>query len=105
MQKIKIKKGDTVQIIKGEDRGKKGKVLKVFVLGNRAIVEGINLVKKHKRRTQQDQQGGVVSVETPVRLANLMLVCKRCNRPVKAGIMVLKDGSKSRFCRVCKEVL
>ena len=89
----------------GDDQGKKGKVLKVFPKARRAIVEGINLVKKHKRRTQQDQQGGVVSIEMPLDISNLLVFCKACNRGVKTGFNILKDGTKARFCRACKETL
>jgi large subunit ribosomal protein L24 len=101
----KIRKGDTVQVIKGNDRGKTGKVLRLFIQEGRAIVEGINLKKKHRRKTQQDQQGGIVSIEAPMSIANIMLVCKHCNRPSRVGFTTLKDGTKSRFCKSCKEVL
>ncbi len=102
---LKIKRGDTVQVIKGEDRGKKGKILNILPASKRAIVEGINLVKKHKRKTQADQQGGIISIESPIALANLMLFCKHCNRPVRVGVMRLKDQTKSRFCKSCKEAI
>ena len=104
---LKIRKGDTVQVIQGDDKGKKGKVLRLlFKEGSiRALVEGINLVKKHRRKTQQDQQGGVVSIESPVSISTLMIFCKQCNRPARAGFIVLKDGAKSRICRSCKEEL
>ena len=101
----KIRRGDIVQVIKGEDRGKKGKILKVIPLEGRAIVEGINLVKKHRRRTREDQQGGIISIEAPIYLSNLMLFCKHCNRPVRVGFSVLQDGSKARICKKCKEVI
>ncbi|MBU3958413.1 MAG: 50S ribosomal protein L24 [Candidatus Omnitrophica bacterium] len=102
---LKIRQGDTVEVIKGNDRGKKGKVLKILPRERRAIVEGINLVKKHKRRTQQDQQGGIISIETPINLSNLMLFCKNCSSPKRIGFMFLKDGTKSRFCKKCKEAI
>ncbi len=102
---LKIKKGDTVQVIKGNDAGKKGKVLRIFPGAKRALVEGIKLVKKHKRKTQSDPQGGIVSIETPVAIPNLMIFCRHCNKPVRIGITVLKDKTKSRFCRSCKEVI
>jgi large subunit ribosomal protein L24 len=102
---FKIRKNDIVVVRSGDDQGKKGKVLKVFPKAGRAIVEGINLVKKHKRRTQQDQQGGVVSVELPLTISNLLLFCKACNQGVKTGFNTLKDGTKTRFCRSCKETL
>lgn len=102
---LRIRRGDTVQVIKGDDRGKKGKVLRILPEVNRAIVEGVNLVKKHKRKTQQDPQGGIVSIEIPVNLSSLMLLCKNCNRPVKVEFTVLKDEAKSRVCKVCKEAI
>ena len=103
---FKIKKGDIVEIIKGKDRGKKGKVLEVFYGSTaRAVVEGINLVKKHKRPTREDQKGGIISIESPLSIANLMYFCKHCNRPVRVGFSVLKDGTKSRVCKSCREAL
>jgi len=101
----KIKKGDSVQVIKGDDKGKKGKVLEVFGGNNRAVVESINLMKKHKRQTRQDQKGGIISMEAPMSIANLMLICKHCNKPSRVGITVLKDGAKARVCKNCKEVV
>ena len=102
---FKIRKGDTVEVIKGKDRGKKGKVLKVLPLNGRAIVEGINLVKKHKRRTREDEKGGIIPIEMPISLTNLMLFCKNCNCGRRVGFTILKDGTKSRFCKECKEAI
>jgi len=103
---LKIRKGDTVQITKGKDRGKKGKVLEVLLeRRRRVLVEGLNLVKKHKRQTRQDQQGGIVSIEAPISIANTMFFCKQCERPVKIGFTLLKDGTKTRICRGCKEAV
>ncbi len=102
---LKIKKEDTVEVIKGKDAGKKGRVLKIFSAEGRALVEGINMLKKNKRQTRQDQQGGIVSIESPVSIANLMLVCKGCSKPARIGFKVMNDGSKVRFCKSCKEVL
>lgn len=101
----KIKKGDTVQITKGKDRGKKGKVLFVLAEGKNALIEGLNMAKKHKRKTSQDQQGGIISIEKPVNMANLNYVCKNCNRPTRVGFSVLKDGTKTRICKSCKEAI
>lgn len=101
----KIKKGDTVTIVRGKDKGKKGKVLEILPEGKRALIEGLNLVKKHKRQTRQDQQGGIVSMEAPVYVSNLMLFCKHCNRSVRVGFTVLKDGAKARVCKACKETV
>ena len=102
---FKIRKGDTIEVIKGKDRGKKGKVLEVLPLRGRAIVEGINMVKKHKRRTREDDKGGIVSIETPISLNNVMLFCKNCNCGRRVGFTILKDGTKSRICKECKEAI
>ena len=102
---LKLKKGDIVVAIKGKDKGKKGKVLSLSLTSGRALVEGMNLAKKHKRQTRQDQKGGIVSIEMPISISNIALICKACNRPVKVGFSLLKDGTKSRICRSCKEVI
>ncbi len=73
--------------------------------GKRAIIEGLNLAKKHKRQTRQDQKGGIVTIEMPMSVSNLMLFCKHCSKPSRVGITVLKDGTKTRFCKSCKEAL
>jgi large subunit ribosomal protein L24 len=102
---FKIKKGDTVQAIKGDDKGKKGKVLEIFAQKNRALVEGINIMKKHKRRSRDDQKGGIISTEAPIQLSNVMVVCKQCNKPTRVGFTFAKDNTKSRFCKSCKEAI
>ena len=99
---FKIKRNDIVKVISGKDKGKQGKVLKVFRSSNRAIVERINLVKKHLRRRREDQQSGIVAVESPIQVANLMVVCKHCNKPARIGFTILKDGTKSRLCKSVK---
>lgn len=102
---LKIKRGDIVQVIAGKDRGKKGKVLNFSLDAKRALVEGLNLAKKHKRQTRQDQKGGIISIEMPISISNLALICKSCNRATRVGFSVLKDGTKSRICKACKEVI
>lgn len=101
----KIRKNDFVQITKGKDKGKQGKVISVIESGRRAIVEGLNLSKKHKRQSRQDQKGGIISIEMPVSAANLMVFCRHCSKPSRTGAMTSKDGTKSRFCKACKEAL
>jgi len=102
---LKIKRNDTVYVLTGRDKGKKGKVLRAVPGESRVLVEGVNLVKKHKRRTQTDQQGGIVSIESSIDISNLMLLCKHCNKPVRVGVKVLNDGAKVRVCKQCKEVI
>ena len=101
----KIRKNDFVQITKGKDKGKQGKVISIIEDGARAIVEGLNLSKKHKRQSRQDQKGGIISIEMPISVSNLMIFCKHCSKPSRVGSMKLKDGTKSRFCKSCKEAL
>lgn len=101
----KIRKNDTVEVIKGKDKGKKGRVLGMFYENGRALVEGINLVKKHKRQTKQDEKGGIVSLEAPLAIANILPVCKTCNRGMRVGFKVLADKTKVRYCKHCKETL
>ncbi|MFH1691908.1 MAG: 50S ribosomal protein L24 [Candidatus Omnitrophota bacterium] len=104
---LKVKKSDMVMVLSGKDKGKKGKVISVNHQSSRAIVEGINFVKKHKRRTQQDQQQhtGVMSVESPISLSNIMVICKNCDAAAKVSFSVLKDKSKVRICKKCSEVI
>jgi large subunit ribosomal protein L24 len=101
----KIRKGDIVQAVRGKDKGKKGKVLEVFTSTGRLLVEGVNLVKKHRRQRRQEEKGGIVSIESPISVANVMLVCKACAKPVRVGFSVLKDSTKVRVCKACKEAV
>ena len=101
----KIKKNDIVYVLSGRDSGKSGKVFMVFPKKEKALVEGINYVKKHARKTKQDQQGGIVQKESPIHLSNLALFCKTCSKPARVSINVLADGSKTRYCKKCKEVI
>lgn len=105
MGKVHIKKGDTVCILSGKDKGKKGKVIKVLPKGNKAIVEGINMATKHQKPTAQMPQGGIMQVETPIYTSKLMIVCGKCNKATRVGHSVLSDGSKVRICKKCNEVL
>jgi len=100
----KIKKNDTVSVLVGRDKGKAGKVLAVVPGGKKAIVEGVNFVKKHKRKSREDEKGGIVKKESSIHISNLALFCKGCNRPTKVGFDRLADGKKTRFCKRCKEV-
>ena len=102
---LKIKKGDIVQVTKGKDAGKKGKVIMVFTATGRALVEGLNLAKKHRRQTRQDQQGGIVQIEVPISIANLMVFCKNCDKPARIGFQLTKDKVKNRVCKICNGVL
>ena len=101
----KIKKNDTVKVLAGKDKGKSGRVLAVFPSENRALVEGVNFVKRHMRKSQKDPQGGIISKESPINISKLALLCKACNRPTRVGITKLGDGTRSRFCKKCNEII
>jgi large subunit ribosomal protein L24 len=100
----KIKKGDRVVITTGRDKGKKGDVLKVFPKENRALVTGVNMVKRHQRQTQR-LQGGIVSKEAPVHLSNLAHVDPKSGAATKVGWKVLGDGRRVRFAKKSGEVI
>ena len=100
-----IKKNDTVVVLAGKDRGKTGKVLRVLTRENRAIVENINIVKKARRRTRQDEQGGIMEIEAPIHLSNLALLDKKTNKPTRFSVSVLKDGSKVRVSKKSGDTL
>jgi large subunit ribosomal protein L24 len=101
---MKIKKGDTVEVISGDDKGTRGTVHSVFPAEDRAIISGVNIVKKHQRRTGDVRtQFGIIEREAPVQMANIALVCPHCEKPTRVGFQVAPDGSKTRICRKCKE--
>ncbi len=102
---MKIRKDDTVLVIAGKDRGKKGKVRFAYPRDGRLIVEGINYIKKHARATGQMKQAGIIEQESPISVSNAMLICSRCNSPTRVGFRFLEDGRKVRICRTCKEVI
>ena len=102
---FRFKRNDTVLVTVGKDRGKKGKILRIFPKRERALVEGINMVKKHMRPTRDNPKGGIFSMESPVHIANLMLVCSRCSKATKVGYKVLTDGTKKRMCKKCQEII
>ncbi len=100
-----IKKNDMVKVLTGKDRGKTGKVLTVFPDRMRALVQGLQMVKKHSRKNKDDQQGGIIQKESPMHISNLMVVCQKCSRPTRIGFSNLSDGTKVRICKKCKEII
>jgi len=100
-----VRRGDTVAIIAGRERGKRGKVLRVLPGAGRVVVEKVNMMKKHQKPTQKLRQGGIIEREAALALANVLLVCGRCDQPSRAGIKVLGDGRKVRVCRRCGETI
>jgi large subunit ribosomal protein L24 len=102
---MRIKKDDTVEVIYGKDKGKRGKVLSVDREEDRVIVEGINIVSRHMRPTQDMPQGGIIENEAPIHISNVMLVCPRCDERSRIGVDVLDSGKKVRVCKSCDEVI
>ena len=100
-----VRRGDTVVVVAGKDRGKRGKVLRVVPGKGRVVVEKINMIKKHQRPTQKLRQGGIIEREAPLSLSNVLLVCARCDKPSRSGVKVLGDGRKVRVCRRCGETI
>jgi len=102
---LRIRKDDKVIVMTGKDKGKTGKVLHVYPKKERALVEGLNFIKKAKRRTQQDQTGGIVEKEALIHISNLMLVDKKSNKPTRFSVKVLKDGTKERAATLSGETI
>ena len=102
---MKIRKNDTVLVIAGKDKGKKGKVRFAYPKDERIIVEGINFIKRHTRARGQVRQAGIIDLEAPVKVSSVMLICNKCNHPARIGFRFLEDGRKVRFCRSCGEVI
>ncbi|MFH1060538.1 MAG: 50S ribosomal protein L24 [Pseudomonadota bacterium] len=102
--KLKIKKNDRVMVIAGKDKGKIGKVLKIYPEKQRAVVEKINMIKRHTRPNQQGQ-GGIVEKEAALHISNLMVMCAKCNQAVRIGIKELEDGRRVRTCKKCGQEL
>jgi large subunit ribosomal protein L24 len=100
-----VRRGDTVGVIAGRERGKRGKVLRVLMDKGRVLVEHVNMVKKHQRPTQKLRQGGIIEREGPLALSNVLLVCARCDKPARTGIKILADGRKVRTCKRCGEAI
>jgi large subunit ribosomal protein L24 len=103
MQQVHVRRGDTVAVIAGRERGKRGKVLRVLPADGRVLVEKLNMMKKHQRPTQKLRQGGIIERESPLALSNVLVVCSRCDKPSRSGIKVLGDGRKVRVCKRCGE--
>ncbi len=102
--KFKLRRGDEVVVMTGKDQGKRGEILKVLRKENRAIVRGINLVKRHQRQTQS-AEGGIISKETPIQISNLAIADPKDGAPTRVGYKTLKDGRKVRFAKRSGEVI
>ena len=100
---MKIKKGDTVQIITGNDAGKTGRVIKVFLDKERVVVEGVNIAKKHARPTQDNPQGGIIEKEASIHISNVMMVAG--GKPTRVGYKTLEDGRKVKIAKITGDII
>lgn len=98
---MRIRVGDTVEIISGNDSGQRGKVMKIVSKHGKVVVEGMNRAFKHLKRSQKNPQGGRLSKEMPLQASNVMLVCSACSQASRVGVRIAADGSKQRFCKKC----
>jgi large subunit ribosomal protein L24 len=102
---VQIRKNDSVMVISGKERGKTGKVLRVNPKEDAVIIERINVVKRHTKPRGPQQAGGIVEKEASIPASNIMIMCDKCNAPVRIGKKILADGNKVRVCRRCGEAL
>ncbi len=102
---MKIRKNDTVLVIAGKDKGKKGKIRFAYPKDETLIVEGVNFIKKHARAKGTVRQAGIIEREAPIRTSDVMLLCAKCNHPARVGFRLLEDGRKARICHACGEVI
>jgi large subunit ribosomal protein L24 len=103
LHKFKLKKEDTVEVITGKDKGKRGRILKILRDKDRVVVEGLNMVKKAKKKRKQNDRGGIIEIEAALHSSNMMIVCKKCG-PTRIGYK-FEGNKKVRVCRKCGEVL
>jgi len=102
---MNIRKNDTVLVITGKDKGKKGKVRFTYPKEDRLLVEGVNFIKRHSKAVKGARQAGIIEREETISAANVMLLCSKCNKPARVGHRFLEDGRKVRVCRSCHEVI
>jgi len=103
--KVQIKKNDNVLVTSGKEKGKRGRVIAVYPDLNRLLVEKLNMVKRHTKPTQQMRQGGIVEKESPISIANVKLICPKCDKPSAVLRKAQTDGKRSRVCRSCEAAI
>ena len=102
---MKLRKGDTVVVLSGKDKGNRGEILQSMPKSGKLIVEGVNVAKKHQRPRRQGEAGGIISMETPIYASKVQLVCPKCDRPTRVAYKILDTGDKTRVCKHCAEVI
>ena len=102
---MKIRKNDTIIVVAGKDKGKKGKVRRVFLNEDKVVVEGLNMIRRHSRAQRAARQAGIIELEAPIHVSNVMFLCDKCGKPTRIGFHILAEGNKVRICNSCKEVI
>ncbi|PJC28341.1 50S ribosomal protein L24 [Candidatus Shapirobacteria bacterium CG_4_9_14_0_2_um_filter_39_11] len=102
---MKLKKGDNIIVIAGKDKGRKGKIEKIFPKEGLVLLPGINVFKRHTKSRGEKQPGGIIDIIKPLPISNVALLCPKCGKPTRVGYRVSKDGTKSRICRKCQAII
>jgi len=102
---VKLKKGDNIIVIAGKDKGRKGKIEKIFPKEGLVLLPGINVFKRHTKSRGEKQPGGIIDIIKPLPISNVALLCPKCGKPTRVGYRVSKDGTKSRICRKCQAII
>jgi len=100
-----IRKEDTVLVIAGKEKGKRGRVLSVMPSVDRLTIEKINIIRRHMKPSRKYSQGGIIEKEAPIHISNVMLLCPKCNKPTRIANMILESRKKVRSCKKCREVI
>lgn len=101
---MRLRKGDSVIVIKGKDKGRKGKIEKIFPKTNKILIPGINVYKKHARQQSERKPGGIIEIVKPLSVSNVVLFCPKCKKPTRVGYQIDKSG-KRRICRKCQSLI
>jgi large subunit ribosomal protein L24 len=102
--KMHVKKNDLVMVVNGKEKGKSGRILRVLPEKEKVIIEKINFIKRHARPHGKQRQGGILEKEAALHISNVMLLCEKCNKPVRIGHRMVEGSKKARYCRKCGEI-
>jgi large subunit ribosomal protein L24 len=105
MEKLLIKKDDTVMVVAGKEKGKSGKVIRIIRKKDAIVIDRLNFVKRHLKAGGSHGKGGIMEKEAPIHISNIQLLCKKCNLPTRIGKKTLEDGRRMRVCRKCGEAI
>lgn len=102
---MQIKKNDSVMVVSGKEKGKRGRVIAVYPATNRLLIEKLNMIKRHTKPNQQLRQGGILEKESPIAASNVKLICVKCDKPTAISRKTQGDGTRTRVCKTCSEVI